>query len=162
MLNADLRGHGETRGNQEWDLTVADVQVWLDWLREQTVVDGSRIAILGGSIGSNVALIGCANDADCVGAIALSPGLDYRGVQPETAISEGLSERAVLLVAAHGDSYSAESVEQLLTSSTGDVSARLYRGRSHGTNLVRTDYDSVSHMIVAWLAEHLNLAEVES
>jgi len=160
VLNADLRGHGDTGGNQEWDLTVTDVQVWLDWLREQASVDGARIAILGGSIGSNVALMGCANDADCVGAIALSPGIDYRGVQPESAVVEGLSERAVLLVASHGDVYSAESVEQLLTTSTGDVSARLYRGSSHGTNLFRTNYDSVSHLILAWLAEHL--AEVET
>lgn len=160
VLNADLRGHGDTGGSQEWDLTVDDVQVWLDWLRTQDGVDRSRIAIIGGSIGSNVALMGCANDADCVGAIALSPGLDYRGVQPETAVVDGLSDRAVLLIASHSDRYSAESVEQLITNSTGDVSGRIYRGSGHGTNLFRTEYASVSHTILSWLAEHL--AEVNA
>lgn len=155
VLNADMRGHGETGGSQEWALTVNDVQVWLDWLRGHDAVDGLRIAVIGGSIGGNIALMGCANDADCVGAIALSPGLDYRGVQPESAVVEGLSERAVLLVASHGDGYSAESIEQLFTNSTGDVSARNYRGNSHGTNLFRTNYDSVSYMILSWLGEHL-------
>ena len=155
VLNVDMRGHGETGGSQDWELAIDDVQVWLDWLREQETVDGSRIAIIGASIGSNVALMGCANDAECVGAIALSPGLDYRGVQPESAVVEGLSERAVLLVAAHGDRYSAESVEQMFTNATGDVSARIYRGSSHGTNLFRTDYDSVSRLILSWLAEYL-------
>jgi len=159
VLNADLRGHGDTGGNQEWDLTVADVQVWLDWLREQDAVDGSRIVILGGSIGSNVALMGCANDVDCVGVIALSPGLDYRSVQPETAVIEGLSERAVLLIASHNDSYSAESVEQMIANSTGDVSGRIYRGSGHGTNLFRTEYHSISHTILSWLAEHLAEAD---
>jgi acetyl esterase/lipase len=162
VLNADLRGHGETRGSQDWDLAVEDVQIWLDWLREQEAVDGTRIAIIGGSIGSNVALMGCANDADCVGAIALSPGLDYRGVQPESAVVEGLSERAIALVASHSDGYSAESVEQLMANSTGDVSARIYRGNTHGTNLFRTEYDSVSHLILSWLAEHLAEADDEA
>ena len=67
---------------------------------------------------------------------------------------EGLSERAVLLVASHGDGYSADTVQQMFTNATGDVSARIYRGRSHGTNLFRTDYDSVSHLILSWLDEH--------
>jgi acetyl esterase/lipase len=155
VLNADMRGHGETGGSQEWGLTIADVQVWLNWLHLHSAVDGSRIAIIGGSIGGNIALMGCANDVDCVGAVALSPGMDYRGVQPESSVVEGLSERAILLVASHGDGYSAESIEQLFTKSTGDVSARNYRGNSHGTNLFRTDYDSVSYMILSWLEEHL-------
>lgn len=160
VLNADMRGHGETGGSREWNLTVDDVQVWLDWLREQDAVDGSRIAVIGGSIGGNVALMGCANDADCVGTVALSPGLDYQGVQPESAVVEGLSERAVLLVASHGDGYSEDTVQQMFTKSTGDVSARIYRGSSHGTNLFRTDYESVSHLILSWLSEHLAEAEV--
>jgi len=155
ILNADLRGHGETGGDQVWDLTITDVQVWLDWLREQDAVDGSRIVIIGGSIGSNVALMGCAIDADCVGTIALSPGLDYRGVQPETAVLEGLLERAVLLVASHSDGYSAETVEQWFMNTRGDVSARIYQGGGHGTNLFRSKYESVSHLILSWLAEHL-------
>ena len=58
VLNADMRGHGATGGSQTWDLTIEDVQVWLDWLREQDAVSDSQIAIIGGSIGSNVALIG--------------------------------------------------------------------------------------------------------
>lgn len=155
VLNVDMRGHGDTGGNQVWDLAIEDTQVWLDWLREQDVVDDSRVAIMGASIGSNVALIGCAEDPDCIGAIALSPGLDYRGVQPESAVVDGLAERAVLLVASHTDGYSAESVEQMFMNANGDVSARIYRGAAHGTNLFRSDYDSVSHLILSWLAEHL-------
>ena len=35
----------------------------------------------------------------------------------------------------------------------GDVSARLYRGRAHGTRLFDSDYASVSRLILHWLAE---------
>ena len=35
----------------------------------------------------------------------------------------------------------------------GDVSARIYRGRAHGTRLFDSEYDSISRLILAWLAE---------
>lgn len=159
VLNVDMRGHGDTGGNQVWDLAIDDVQTWLDWLREQETVDDSRVAIMGASIGSNIALIGCAQDADCVGAIALSPGLDYFGVEPESAVMSGLAERAVLLVASHSDGYSAESVEQMFTNGRGDVSARIYRGAAHGTSLFRSNYDSISQLILSWLAEQFTFTE---
>lgn len=155
VLNVDMRGHGDTGGSRDWELAIEDVQVWLNWLREQDGVAGDPIAIIGGSIGSNVALIACANDETCVTAIALSPGLDYAGVQPEASVIDGLSERSALLVAAHGDGYSADSVRQMFAIATGDISARIYGGSSHGTNLLRTNYASISHLILSWLAEHL-------
>lgn len=159
VLNVDMRGHGGTRGNQDWDLAIADVQTWLDWLREQNGIDGSRIAIIGASIGSNVGLIGCANDAACVGAIALSPGLNYFGVQPEDAVVDGLADRSALLVASHRDGASAEAIQQMFMNATGDVSARLYVGAAHGTNLLRSSLDSVSNIILSWLDDHMQVAD---
>ena len=113
------------------------------------------IAVIGGSIGSNLALVGCANDPDCTTAVALSPGLDYFGVTPETSVTEGLRKRSVLLVASQGDTYSADSVKQMLSSATGDVAARIYTGNRHGTNLLLGDtYESTTTLILAWLDEH--------
>lgn len=155
VVSADLRGHGDTGGDQVWEQAEDDVQVWIDWIRTQDFVDQSRIGIIGSSIGANLALIGCANDADCIGVIAISPGLDYFNIQPEIAMVEGLAERAVLLIASHGDVYSADTIKHLFTNSTGDVSARLYRGSAHGTFFFRTDYDEISHGILSWLAEHV-------
>ena len=150
----DIRGHGDTRGSQDWGLAIDDVQVWLDWLREQESIDGEKIVIIGASIGSNIGLIGCANDDLCVGAVALSPGLDYYGVEPESAVVEGLAERSVLLVASHRDVFSAESIEQMFMNSTGDVGARMYQGAAHGTNFFRTDDERITHLILSWLSEH--------
>ena len=35
----------------------------------------------------------------------------------------------------------------------GDVSARMYRGRAHGTRLFDSEYESVSRLILHWLGE---------
>jgi len=153
VLNVDLRGHGDTRGSRDWDLALEDVTTWVTFLQDNNYLADNDLYIMGGSIGSNLALMGCAEIVECNGAIALSPGLDYFGTEPQSAVVDGLAERAVLLVASHNDGYSAETVSELFMTATGDVSARLYRGASHGTNLFRTDYDSVSNMVLAWLAE---------
>lgn len=156
ILNVDMRGHGDTGGSQVWDLAIEDVDIWVTWLQENEFSTENGLFMMGGSIGSNVALIGCANEPDCVGAIALSPGLDYRGLQPESSIIEGLAERATLLVASHNDFYSADSVQQMFVNAIGEISARIYRGGSHGTSLFLTDYESVSLLILSWLAEHID------
>jgi len=118
-------------------------------------VRDDAIAIIGGSIGSNLALVGCANDPDCTTAIALSPGLDYFGVTTETSVTNGLSKRSVLLVAAQRDTYSANSVKQMVSSATGDVGARIFKGNRHGTSLLLGDTsEATTTLILAWLDEH--------
>lgn len=159
ILNIDMRGHGDTGGRREWPAAETDMQTWLDWLREQAGIRAEAVSIVGASIGSNLALMGCANDtaaneAGCVTAIALSPGLDYQGVAAKDAVVTGLSERSALLVAAHRDSYSAISVEEMAADAAGEVGMRLYTGSAHGTALFRERGEAVSGMIIAWLDEH--------
>jgi predicted acyl esterase len=153
VLNIDLRGHGETGGRHDWELAVSDVQTLLDWLRQQEGVADDQIAIIGASVGSNLALVGCANDEACVTAIALSPGLDYRGIEPQSAVTEGLAERSALLIASHQDGFSADSVIVMFSEATGNVAARLYEGRAHGTALFNNELASVSSAILSWLDE---------
>lgn len=159
VLAIDMRGHGDTGGDIDWILAESDVQVLLDWLREQGSVQGEGIAIIGASIGSNLTLIGCANDADCVTAIALSPGLDYSGVMPEEAVTVGLSERSVLLIATHGDEESAQAIKQLLTNSEdGEVAVELHSGSLHGTDMFVLPRlrERVFASILYWLDIHLS------
>ena len=159
LLNIDMRGHGESGGSRDWDLAIADVADWIDWLDSEAHLGADGLAIIGGSIGANVAIIACAESGVCNGAVALSPGLDYRGVRPQTALVDGLADRSALLVAAHRDSASAESVKQLFMNARGDVSARLYRGRAHGTRLFDSELESVSRLILVWLAEQFDADE---
>ncbi len=153
LLNIDMRGHGDSGGARHWDATSADIQDWADWLHAEGHINEGGMVIIGGSIGANVALISCAETVLCRGAVALSPGLDYRGVQPESALVDGLSQRTALLVASHADSYSAQSIRMMFLNAKGDVTARLYPGRAHGTRLFDSDYESVSALILGWLDE---------
>src|SRR6185369_9428606 len=103
VLNVDLRGHGATGGKTNWPMAVTDVQTWLDWVRTQPNIRANSVSIIGASVGSNLALIGCANDKDCVTAIALSPGSDYFGLRPNDFIADGLKDRSALLVVSRKD-----------------------------------------------------------
>ncbi|HRF95663.1 MAG TPA: hypothetical protein PLZ51_10730, partial [Aggregatilineales bacterium] len=112
------------------------------------------IALAGGSIGANVALIGCANDPDCLTVIALSPGEDYMRVQPSVAITH-LEDRSMLLVASYGDNFSAYSVTALAEMATGEYAIRMYKGSQHGTGyFVGRDADRKMNMLIDWLDEH--------
>ena len=115
----------------------------------------SAVSIVGASIGSNLALVGCGNDPDCVTAVALSPSANYFGVQPIGAITGGLSARPVLLIASYDDpNPSVDSIQQFMAVASGEVRARFYTGRAHGTALFNNRLDSVTALIVNWLGEH--------
>lgn len=155
VLAVDLRGQGATGGDINWPAATIDVQSWLDWLRDQPEVQPDAISILGASIGANLALIGCANDDDCVTAIALSPGLVYYSLKPDI---NQLNKRSALLIASQNDLYSADSVKQMLTSATGDIAARIYSGSTHGTHLFDVSdklRQGLIATIISWLDEHL-------
>ena len=159
ILNVDMRGHGDSDGTQDWEAIIADMAGWVDWLARNEHSGEAGLALIGGSIGANVALISCAASDACRGAIALSPGLDYRGVKPESALVDGLAERLALLVAAQNDASSSAAIRQMFLNAKGDVSARMYPGRAHGTRLFDSRYQSVSRLILGWLAELFALEE---
>ena len=154
VVSVDLRGHGETGGSNDWQLAIGDVQTWLDWLEAQPSIQPDRIAIVGASIGANLALVGCANDTHCLTAVALSPGLDYFGITTSDAI-QALRDRSALLVASQTDQPSGSSVKTLTTLAEGEFGLRLYPGSTHGTRLLTTQSDSLIPLIGSWLDLHL-------
>jgi pimeloyl-ACP methyl ester carboxylesterase len=156
VINVDLRGFGATGGARDFTLALGDVQTWFNWLREQEGVDGSRIAVIGASIGSNLALMGCGRDEACVTAVALSPGENYFGIQPRRIMQEGLN---AFLIASHRDAESVTAVEEFFAVGSGLLSARLYTGSAHGTNLFIEHLEGLSAAIVAWLEEQFAAVE---
>ena len=157
VLNIDMRGHGETGGSQDWSAAEIDVQTLIDWLRTQDDINPNAVSIVGASIGSNLALRGWANDETILTAVALSPGLDYRGVTTQDAVEAG-SDRAVMLVASRQDTPSALAVTTLFTVTTADVQVRLYNGRLHGTQLLENEavVDELTHSIGTWIVAQLD------
>lgn len=151
VLNVDLRGHGETGGSTDWALAEEDVQIWIDWLRGQEGINPDAISLIGASIGSNLAIRGWANDEKIRTAVALSPGLNFRGVTTEDAV-EANADRPLMLVSARSDRESAIAVTTLFDLTDGNALVRLFSGSRHGTDLFDTEYsDWLITAIAEWV-----------
>jgi len=148
VLAIDMRGHGETGGDMDWELAEVDLQAWIDWARAQEGTTDA-IALMGGSIGANMALRGMANDPEVVTAVALSPGLNYQNVTTADAV-EAIGDRPIFLMAARADNPSGANTIELVTLTQGETQFRLFNGRTHGTRLLQQS-SSVQPMIIEWL-----------
>jgi pimeloyl-ACP methyl ester carboxylesterase len=152
VLAVDMRGFGATRGQINWKLAEGDVATMLAWLRGIQSIDGKQIAIVGASMGANLAIRGCANDPQCTVAIALSPGVEYFGITTDDAIQK-MRDRSVLLVAGQIDRESANGVKKLATLATGNIMARLYNSGRHGIELFA--YDDLIPTMLRWLRTYI-------
>lgn len=132
ILAPDMRGFGVTGGEFDPQKAQADVQKWIEWLREQGI---NQIYIVGASIGANLGIIACAQTPECESTVAISPGSDFFGVQPASTLQGDYGTRPILFITSHGDSYSATSVFELAMKAQGDVTVQMYQGDKHGTNL---------------------------
>lgn len=154
IISIDSRGHGESsldwRSFSEADFNkmVLDVKAAKEFLINQGI--SKNIAIIGASIGANTALSYAAMDSSIQTIILLSPGLDYRGVKTEETIKQ--FKNPILIVAAEGDSYSADSSRALNLLSKNSV-LKIYQGSEHGTRFFsKTDIDKV---IINWFEDNL-------
>lgn len=149
VLALDMRGHGDTGGSQDWDQSPDDIhRVW-EFLHQQPGVNGDRTALIGASIGANEALIAAADEPAITSVILLSPGLVYRGVKTEPAMS-AYGDRPILLVASEDDSYSADSIRQLAELSTHEADLQIFTNAGHGTNMFAAA-PGLPNLIIDWL-----------
>jgi alpha-beta hydrolase superfamily lysophospholipase len=157
VLALDLRGHGESGGEAspplDGDLWTDDVRRAWAVMADQPSVDGERTAIVGASIGANLAIRAAAEE-EAVRAVALlSPGLDYHGIATEEAMV-AYGERPVLIVASEDDAYAAESAHRLAELAQGSQALTLYPRAGHGTAMLGSQPDLPS-LILGWLGRQL-------
>ena len=133
ILIIDQRGHGASRGSIAWEFAVGDMQIWFDWLRNAVGVRHDAITVIGSSMGSSIATVGCANDALCRGVISISPGWSYFGIGVERAFREQLINRHVLLIYAQRDRYPASRCPPCIleTATYGHVEEKVYSGNTY-------------------------------
>lgn len=149
----DMRGHGETGGAVNWDLAESDInQVW-NHLSAKPDIDPDRLAIIGASIGANLALRAGAINTDVRTVVLLSPGLDYRGVKTEEAMG-AYDNRPVLIVASQEDTYSADSSQVLEEIAVGEASLVMYQNAGHGTNMLTAEPE-LRELIIDWMQTNL-------
>src|SRR5688500_11909872 len=82
VLAIDLRGHGSSGGNGAMLAPmVDDVQAGLNWLSTRPGIRPGAIALVGASLGANLAALAVARGAAVRAVALISPSLDYRGVR---------------------------------------------------------------------------------
>lgn len=155
-LAFDLRGHGQstTRNGQAYELRnftrddflamERDVEAAVELVKGRS--DPPCIAVVGASIGANLALRVGVSEGSVDAVAMLSPGVDYRGVRTEDAAQRFAG--ALFLAAARGDVFSAQSA-QVLAGQSGNETLVLVEGEAHGTELLRVA--DVQSKLVEWL-----------
>ncbi len=149
----DMRGHGDTGGVVDWDLAENDIQQVWNNLSTKPDIDPDRLALVGASIGANLALVAGANEAGVRTVVLLSPGLDYAGVKTEAAMV-AYGDRPVLIVASQEDTYSADSSQILKEIAAGEVKLVMYQNAGHGTNMLAGE-TGTGELIIEWLDTYL-------
>jgi len=156
-LTIDFRGHGDSMRKltaagpvevklqdfTERDLQkmLLDVEAAVDWLQQQSEIDGKHIAVIGSSFGANVALRYAALNEDLAGVAMLSPGLNYRGIRADDVIRQ-LGPMPLQIFVSHEDAYAFESSKRLVEmhhesrTTTTNNELMVCTGSLHGTAML--------------------------
>ncbi|MCX5769607.1 MAG: alpha/beta fold hydrolase [Candidatus Hydrogenedentes bacterium] len=160
VLAFDIRGHGQSTSQNRSQITYRNFTTE-DWLGALNDIDAARTflinsgadptntAIVGASIGANLALNYAVKTPGVPAIVMISPGLDYKGVTTRAKLVE-LGERPVLLMTSTGDSYSAASCSTLKQVAPGHCELREYAGTAHGTDLLDAAPAAIEQIFV-WL-----------
>lgn len=152
-LAIDLRGHGQTGGEEDWEQAREDVRLAYSWLVSRSEVRADRSAVVGASIGANLALWLGAQEPGVTAIALLSPGFEYFRVSIEGLI-EDYGPRPIFLAASEDDPFSADTVRQLAQGATGPVELAVYTSAGHGTQMLAGAPD-LSDRLEAFLAQFL-------
>lgn len=149
----DMRGHGETGGEVDWDLAADDIQMVWDNLSARPEIASNRMGMVGASIGANMALVSGTNEPDARTVVLLSPGLSYAGVETSDAMV-AYGERPVFIAASQEDAYSANSSRKLHEIAVGEARLDMYQDAGHGTFMLANEPE-LGEEIINWLKEYL-------
>jgi dienelactone hydrolase len=152
VLTLDLRGHGENRnrfptgrGRGRADALAPDLAMAVDFLRTSPLVDGSRIALMGHSMGAGASLDFATRDSGLDAVVAISGGWSLLGPQRPPN---------VLFLYAVGD-------PERIKTRTAELAARLagtphpalgerYGDFRQGTAVRRVEIPGVDHATIIW------------
>jgi pimeloyl-ACP methyl ester carboxylesterase len=164
-LSLDFRGHGENlergdsslnwRNFSEEDFTALTQDLEAGWLflENEPHIMKDRMAIIGASIGANVALNFAGDHPEVETLALLSPGLNYRGIVTEDAMRK-YGRRPLFIAVSKEDFYAAQSSNRLRQLTRGNVVLKTYDGSSHGTKLLKQEKDLID-ILIQWLKESL-------
>lgn len=151
VLAIDLRGHGVSQGDWEEFNDIDFINMMLDvkaahsLLREKH--PDTKVAVIGASIGANLA-IQYLTRFNISTAIALSPGINYRGLDVSKDINK--IDKNLLILVGKGDAYAYDSSQQI--AKNNKVELKVYETSEHGTNLLNNRLEKV---MFDWLEKNM-------
>lgn len=150
VLALDLRGHGRSSGSMAMlPPMVGDVASAVAWLAARPNARPGSIAIVGASLGANLAALAAADLPSVHALVLVSPSLDYRGLRLDAATMKKIGARPTLMLASMQDPYALRTLRELMTEGSGREQ-RLSNAAAHGTNLLAADSD-LARALVEWL-----------
>jgi pimeloyl-ACP methyl ester carboxylesterase len=165
VLPIDLRGHGEStsqNGNtisfqsfttDDFNKMVMDVKAAKQFLVAQKNIKPNSIAIVGASIGANVALNYAALDPSIKAVILLSPGLDYKGVTTSDAIKQ-YNKGPIYIATAGKDPIAGNDPQTLCNETNCDNRLKVYQNsNAHGTDMFSDSslQPPLDKLVASWL-----------
>ena len=157
-LAIDLRGHGASTAfpdGSTHDLCaepgasplflgmVDDVTAATTYAR--STGNATSVALVGASIGSNSAIVAYSKDGAARMVVALSPGLDYRGITTTDPV-ELIAARPALLEAAEDDAASASSVRSL-SMSNPSITTKIWPSGGHANRILTAHPEELGRVV---------------
>jgi pimeloyl-ACP methyl ester carboxylesterase len=174
-LAIDLRGHGESIHasenrildyraftDEETLSSMNDLRGGYEWIRGRGI-DREAIALLGASIGANLALQLLAELPTCPAAVLLSPGMNYHGVTIEDAAENVCTQQGVWMAAsAEDDDESVEAASFLDQHLIVDQKVyKKLRRAGHGTMMLEGDA-VLSGSIADWVRDRILSFDIQA
>ena len=127
-LTFDLRWHGESTRRvtaagpqlvdqrnftpRDFNDMLLDVNTAVYWLGSQQGINPRRIAVVGSSVGANIALRYALFNEDLAALMLISPGIVYKGLRTDDAMGK-LGPLPLRMVVSRNDAFAFESVKRL-------------------------------------------------
>jgi dienelactone hydrolase len=163
LISLDLRGESVEKqdlamplnyqrfSDEEHQASKRDIEAAVNFLRQKGFAD-EDIALVGASVGANLAIDYLGQNVDIKTAVALSPGLDYRGIKTEDTVETLGPDQSLFIAVSESDQYSFQSVAILDKLLTKKKEVRILKGSDHGTNIFITSPE-LAQEIIKWLQE---------
>ena len=166
VLAIDLRGHGESREGEggvhldhelfedaDHKKKILDVEAATGWFAKTHDVEAARLALVGASIGANLAIVYASRHNDIPATVALSPGLDYRSVTTGDRVTEMADAQGLYLAASDEDELSFNTSRRLATLKP-DAFVMEFSGAGHGTTMFERE-PTFMGTLVGWMKEKM-------
>jgi dienelactone hydrolase len=149
VLAIDVRGHGENRNSfiesQSGHGLREDVKNAVEFLRQSNLVDGSRIVVMGHSMGAGAALDYATHDANLKGSVMISGGFNLEGTE---------RPRNTLFIFAENDPGFIKETSALIAAHLAGIPkielGKVYGDVANGTAVEAIQVPGVDHVRIIW------------